>query len=85
MCAVLKVIRCGDLPCSVSDPPGMVSLMERKIWTAAELEKMTPAERREISRAAVITDPAEIPPEMMDRARDIALRHIEATEQQSAS
>ena len=35
--------------------------MERKIWTAAELEKMTPAQRSEISRAAEVSDPNEFP------------------------
>ncbi len=58
--------------------------MERKIWTAAELEKMTPAERREISRAAVVTDPAEIPPETMEWARKVALDHIASTEQSTS-
>jgi len=55
--------------------------MERKIWTAAELENMTPAERREISRAAVITDPADISPETLEWARKVVLDHIAATEQ----
>lgn len=59
--------------------------MERKIWTAAELEKMTPAERRAISQAAVVTDPADISPETMEWARRVALEHIAATEQSSAS
>ncbi|MBT8208239.1 MAG: hypothetical protein HKN94_10955 [Acidimicrobiales bacterium] len=58
--------------------------MEQKIWTAAELEKLSPAERRAISRAAVITDPDEILSETMESARAIALRHIKANEQQSA-
>ena len=59
--------------------------MERKIWTAAELDKMTPAERREISQAAIITDLSEVPPEFLERARDSARRHMTSNEQPSAS
>jgi len=59
--------------------------MERKIWTAAELAKMTPAERRAISQAAEITDLSEIPPELLERARDSARRHMAADEQPSAT
>jgi len=52
--------------------------MERKIWTAAELEKLTPAERRKISQAAVITDPADIPADAMEWAQGVAREHIGA-------
>ena len=61
-----------------------VTTMERKIWTAAELEKMTPAERREISRAAEVKDPNEFP-ELLERARASARRHMAANEQSSTS
>ncbi len=66
-------------------PDDYSSLMEKKIWKAEELEKMTPAERREISRAAVVTDLSEVPPEFLERARESARRHIAANEQQSTS
>jgi hypothetical protein len=59
--------------------------MDKKIWTAAELEKMTPAERREISRAAIVTDLSDVSPEMLERARSSARRHMAATEEQSTS
>ena len=59
--------------------------MERKIWTAAELEKMTPAERREISQAAIVTDLSQVAPEFLQRARDSAHRHMASNEQPSAS
>ena len=59
--------------------------MANKIWTAAELEKMTPAERREISRAAEVTDLSTVDPEFLERARASARRHMEADEQTAAS
>lgn len=55
--------------------------MAEKIWTAAELEKMTPAERREISRAAIVWDLDDVPPELLARAREAARKHIAASEQ----
>ena len=58
--------------------------MERKIWTAAELEKMTPAQRSEISRAAEVSDPNEFP-ELLERAREFVLDRIAAEESTSAS
>ena len=59
--------------------------MADKIWTAAELEKMTPAERREISQAAEVTDLATVDPEFLERARESARRHMAASEQTSPS
>ena len=55
--------------------------MAEKIWTAAELEKMTPAERREISRAAIVWDLDDVPAELLARARKAARKHIAANEQ----
>lgn len=51
-----------------------MSGVEPKIWTAAELEEMTPAELREISRTAEITDIAQFP-EMLERARESIARY----------
>ena len=59
--------------------------MANKIWTAAELEKMTPAERREISRAAEVTDLSMVEPEFLERARAAARRHMATNEQNAAS
>ena len=59
--------------------------MAKKIWTAAELEKMTPAERRKISRAAVVTDLSTVDPELLERARAAARRHMAANDPPSAS
>ena len=88
MSAVLKVICCnlcaefGASKTVISN--GYSSYMDKKIWTAAELEKMTPAERSEISRAAEI-DIADAPPGMVQRARDFVLARIAAEEGASTS
>ena len=54
--------------------------MSRKIWTAAELEAMTPAEVDEIFRSSIVWDLEDAPPELVERARERVLRHIEQTE-----
>lgn len=51
--------------------------MDRKIWTAAEVEKMTPVERREISRNCEALDPSDFP-ELLVRARE-SIREYEAS------
>lgn len=71
-------------PDRLSAPSCKVTSMERKIWTAAELEEMTPAERREISRSAAVTDLSEVDPAFLERARESARRHMAANEQPSA-
>jgi len=68
----------------MSDRSVKVTNMERKIWTAAELEKMTPAERSETSRAAEITDLGQFP-EMVDKARAFILDRIAEEERADAS
>ena len=37
----------------------------RKVWTAAELEQMTPAEHDEVFESSVITDVDEVPAEFL--------------------
>lgn len=69
---------------TMSVPSTKVTNMERKIWTAAELEKMTPAARSEISRAAEITDLEQFP-ELVDKARSFILDRIAEEERADAS
>jgi hypothetical protein len=40
-----------------------------KIWTAAELERLSPAERRQIVEESLVTDPGQISPDLLERAR----------------
>ena len=51
-----------------------------RIWTAAELEQLTPDERDRVIRAGFVTDPAKIPAEFVERARRKADARIAATE-----
>jgi hypothetical protein len=53
---------------------------ERGVWTAAELEKLPPAERDAIIRSGISFDPTEAPPHLLERARDKAAARIAATE-----
>lgn len=43
--------------------------MASKIWTAAELERMTPAERQAIFDASIVTDLDDAPADLVSRAR----------------
>lgn len=54
--------------------------MTRKVWTAAELEAMDPAEVDAIFEEGIIWDPADAPPELLARTRERILRRIEKTE-----
>ncbi|MGH1506357.1 MAG: hypothetical protein ACRBI6_22590 [Acidimicrobiales bacterium] len=54
--------------------------MERKLWKAEELEVMTPADVDDVFDAAVITDLADAPPQLLARTRDRIIRHIEETD-----
>ena len=56
-----------------------------RVWTAAELEALTPKERDAIVRAGFVTDPDDIPPGMTERARRKADVRIAATEGQQAN
>ena len=54
--------------------------MASKVWTAAELEQMTPAERQAIFDASIVTDLDQVPPEFLARVRARAERIIAQTE-----
>lgn len=56
-----------------------------RIWTAAELEALTPNERDAIVRAGFITDPDDIPTGLTERARQKADIRIAATEGHQAN
>jgi len=54
--------------------------MAQRIWTAAELESMTPAEVDAVFRDSIVWDLDDAPPEMVARARELVLRRIEQAE-----
>ena len=43
--------------------------MASKVWTAAELEKLSPAERHKIFEASIVTDLDQAPAALVARAR----------------
>ena len=43
--------------------------MNQKIWTAAELDAMTPAERQRIFDDSIVWDLSEVPEEFLNRVR----------------
>lgn len=51
--------------------------MAESIWTAAELERMTPAERDALFASSVETDLDSVPSAFLDRVRRRTLRRIE--------
>jgi hypothetical protein len=57
-----------------------VGMSADRIWTAAELEAMTPNERDATVRAGFVTDPSAVPPELLERARRKSDARIVATE-----
>ncbi len=54
--------------------------MAQRIWTAAELEAMTPAEVDAVFGDSIVWDLDDAPPEMVARARELVLRRIEQAE-----
>ena len=54
--------------------------MARKVWTAAELEAMDPAQVDTLFEASIIRDLGHAPPELLARTRARILRRIEETE-----
>jgi hypothetical protein len=50
--------------------------MAKKIWTAAELEQMSPAEQDAIFEAAIVRDLDDVPVEFLDRVRSRVERRI---------
>jgi hypothetical protein len=51
-----------------------------KIWTAAELEQMSPTERKAIFDASIVTDLDHVPPEFLARVRARVEKIIAETE-----
>jgi len=43
--------------------------MTQKVWTAEEIEKLTPVEQDDLFDQSIVTDLADVPPEFLDRAR----------------
>lgn len=55
-------------------------MAERKIWTAAELEALSPTERDDVVRAGFGTDLSTVSPALLARVQRKIAMHIAATE-----
>ena len=44
-------------------------MADDRIWTAAELERLTPDERQRLLNERVVTDLSEVPPEFLAKVR----------------
>jgi hypothetical protein len=59
-------------PLSVAEPTDagtVVAMADDRIWTAADMEKLTPDERHRLVNQGVVADLADVPPEFLARAR----------------
>jgi hypothetical protein len=54
--------------------------MAQKVWTAAELEKLSPAEVDALFAASIVTDLDQVPPDFLERVRARTRAHIEQSE-----
>lgn len=55
----------------------MTEMPADHVWTAAELERMTPDERDRIVREGFVNDLSELPPEFVARVREKGQRLLE--------
>lgn len=58
----------------------MQRMADSKLWTAEELERLSPAERNEIIRAGIVSDLDDVPPAFLDRVRANVHDHISTSE-----
>lgn len=70
----------GEMSGWARPDPGTLEIVADKVWTAEELEAMTPAEVDAIFEASLITDLAEVPEDFLERVRSRTSRHIVETE-----
>jgi hypothetical protein len=60
--------------------PGYIRVMAQKIWTAEELERMTPAEQDAIFDASIVRNPDDFPKEFLARVRARFEAHLAGPE-----
>ena len=55
-------------------------MTSRKLWTAAELENLSPADRAEIIRDGIVTDLDQVPQSFLERVQANIRDHIASNE-----
>lgn len=58
--------------------PGRIGRMPEKIWTAEELERLTPDERDRLFEDSIVRDLDDAPSDLVDRARERLQERIQA-------
>ncbi|MFP4513248.1 MAG: hypothetical protein ACLFRV_09925 [Acidimicrobiales bacterium] len=58
--------------------------MAGKVWTAAELEQMSPAEQDALFERSVITDLDQVPSEFLERVRERVQQRADSSERSKA-
>ncbi len=54
---------------------------ENRIWTAEELEQLSPNERRDVVRAGFVKDLSQVAPELVERSRAKARERMAAADE----
>lgn len=57
-----------------------IASMARKVWTAAELDQLSPAERQRIFDESLVLDLDDVPPEFVERVRARTAERISTTD-----
>jgi hypothetical protein len=52
-------------------------MADERIWTAEDLERLSPEERDRVVKASIVTDLSTLPPEFVERIRATGRRLLE--------
>lgn len=73
------------LQCLTHVEAKLALMSAEELWTAEQLEKLSPAERDEIIRAGIVTDLAQVPDNFLKRVQANVAGHIDSTERAATS
>jgi len=54
--------------------------MAERVWTAEKLESLMPEEQDAVFESSLVDDPADVPPEFLERIRERARRRLAETQ-----
>jgi hypothetical protein len=55
----------------------LTGMDEERIWTAEELEQLSPDDRARVVNEGLVTDLSQVPPEFLARAREVGRSLLE--------